>query len=303
MSNNKFEVPADVPAEYREEYIKNYSLATQNCGRLMLFAGDQKIEHLNQDFYGEDIASEDGDPKHLFNIASQGKIGVFASQLGLIAQYGKTAPDVSYMVKLNSKTNLMKKDLQDPRSPLLYPISKVVEFKKNSGLHIVGVGFTLYLGSEFEGEMMVDAARVVYEAHLHGLLATLWVYPRGKSVSNEKDPDVIAGAAGVAACLGADFVKVNAPKKEGVDSAVLLQQAVMAAGKTKVVCAGGSGTDVKSFLTSLYAQIHTGGTAGNATGRNIHQKPLDEAVRFCNAIYAVTVENKTVEEAMNIYQP
>lgn len=303
MSNIKFAVPADVPAEYQEEYIKNYALATHNTGRLMLFAGDQKIEHLNKDFYGDGIAPEDGDPKHLFTIASQAKIGVFASQLGLISQYGKTAPDVSYMVKLNSKTNLVKKDILDPRSPLLYPVSKVVEFKKNSGLHIVGVGFTIYLGSQFEGEMLVDAARVVYEAHLHGLLVALWVYPRGKSVLDEKDPNVIAGAAGVAACLGADFVKVNAPKKEGVDSAVLLQQAAMAAGKTKVVCAGGSGTDVKSFLTTLYAQIHTGGTCGNATGRNIHQKPLKEAVRFCNAIFAVSVENKSVEEAMKIYKP
>lgn len=40
---------------------------------------------------------------------------------------------------------------------------------------------------------------------------------------------------------------------------------------------------------------------GNATGRNIHQKPLDEAVRMCNAIYAITIEDATVEEALMIY--
>ena len=42
----------------------------------------------------------------------------------------------------------------------------------------------------------------------------LWIYPRGKAVTAEKDPDLIAGAAGVALCLGADFVKVNPPKPE-----------------------------------------------------------------------------------------
>ncbi len=294
-------VPADIPESAVKEYIKNYSTMTRDSGRLMLFAGDQKTEHLNKDFYGEGIAVEDGDPVHLFRIASTAKIGVFATHYGLIAQYGKDFLEIPYMVKLNTKTNLVKKDVQDPRSVLLFPVSKVVELKKNSGLNIVGVGYTVYLGSTFEGEMLRDAVQIVYDAHQHGLVATLWVYPRGKSVPDEKDPDVIAGAAGVAACLGADFVKVNAPKKEGQDSAVLLQQAVKAAGKTKVVCAGGSSTDVEKFLEGLYAQIHTGGTSGNATGRNIHQKPLDEAVRFCNAIYAITVENKTVAEALEIY--
>ena len=71
-----------------------------------------------------------------------------------------------------------------------------------------------------------------------------------------------------------------------------------AAGRTKVVCAGGSSTDEKKFLQGLYDQIHTGGASGNATGRNIHQKSLAAAVAMCNAIYAITVEDKTVEEAV-----
>lgn len=303
MKNDTVLVPADVPQKYVNDYVKHYSLATHESGRLMLFAGDQKIEHLNKDFYGEGIAKDDGDPIHLFNIASKSKIGVFATQLGLVAKYGKDFPEIPYLIKLNSKTNLIKKDQQDPRSPLLYPVNgTVMDFKKNSGLNIVGVGFTIYLGSEYEGEMMQDAVRAVHTAHSNGLISVLWIYPRGKAVQDEKDPDLIAGAAGVAACLGSDFVKVNAPKKEGSDSAELLKQAVKAAGRTKLVCAGGSSTDVEKFLTGLHKQIHIGGASGNATGRNIHQKPLNEAIKFCNAIYAITVEDKTVEEAMKIYK-
>ena len=108
----------------------------------------------------------------------------------------------------------------------------------------------------------------------------------------------IAGAAGVAACLGSDFVKVNAPKKDGKTSPELLREAVRAAGRTKLVCAGGSTTTEEKFLSELYDQIHVGGAAGNATGRNIHQKSLDDAVKFCNAIYAITVENKSVSDAI-----
>lgn len=302
MKNNKISIPADVPQEYINEYIKNFSLVTHNSGRIMLFAGDQKIEHLNKDFYGEGIAKEDADPIHLFKIASLAKIGVFATQLGLIAKYGKDFPNVSYLVKLNSKTGLIKTDQKDPLSTSMTSIDAVLRFKKSSGLTICGVGYTIYLGSEYENIMLAEAAKYVFEAHQHGMISVLWIYPRGKAVKDEKDPNIIAGAAGVAATLGADFVKVNPPKKEGFDSAELLKQAVQAAGRTKVICAGGSSTDVELFLKGLYAQIHTGGTSGNATGRNIHQKSLNEAVAFCNAIYAITVENKTVEEAIKIYK-
>ena len=49
-------------------------------------------------------------------------------------------------------------------------------------------------------------------------------------------------------------------------------------------------------------RIHSSGTAGNATGRNIHQRPLEEAVRFCNAISAITLDDVSVAEAIAIYQ-
>ena len=302
MMKNEIKAPVDVPAQMRPTYIENYRNITRDSGRLMLFAGDQKIEHLNEDYYGEGISPDDNDPIHLFNIASKSKIGVFASQLGLIAKYGGDFPEVPYLIKINSKSNCVKTAQRDPQSPTLWPISKVAEFKKNSGLNILGIGFTIYVGSEFEGEMFRDAAAAIYEAHQHGLISVIWCYPRGKAVTNEKDPKVVAGAAGIAACLGADFVKVNAPKQEGMDQNEALKQAVLAAGRTKVVCAGGSSTDVKKFLEGLHNQIHKAGTMGNATGRNIHQKPLAEAVRFTNAIYAVTVEDASVEEAMKIYE-
>lgn len=302
MKNDTVLVPADVPQEYVQEYIKNYSLVTHDSGRLMLFAGDQKIEHLNKDFYGEGISEEDGDPIHLFNIASRGKIGVFATQLGLIAKYGKDFPNIPYLVKFNSKTNLVKTDQKEPLSSSMMAIEGVMRFKKSSGLTICGIGYTIYLGSEYEDIMLHEASKYVFEAHQHGMISVLWIYPRGKAIKDEKDPDLIAGAAGVAACLGSDFVKVNTPKKEGEDSAELLKRVVKAAGRTKLICAGGTSIEVEAFLSGLYKQIHVGGALGNATGRNIHQKPLDEALKFCNAIYAITVENKTVEEAMKIYK-
>jgi len=292
----------DVPKTKRETYLKSYMEITRESEKLMLFAGDQKVEHLNDDFYGEEVPEDDANPEHLFEIASKSKIGVFATQLGLIARYGMDYRNVPYLVKINSKTNLVKTSQADPFSNLWYDVDQVVKFKENSGLKILGVGYTVYLGSEFEAEMLVQAAQVVHNAHQHGMVSVLWLYPRGTAVKDEKDPHLIAGATGVGACLGTDFAKVNYPEKEGVNSAEAFKEAIKAAGRTKVVCAGGSSDEVDDFLKKLHDQIHISGAMGSATGRNIHQKPLGEAIRMCNAIYAVTIEDATVEEALKIYK-
>ncbi|MCU0235917.1 MAG: aldolase [Acidobacteria bacterium] len=294
-------IPADVPNGTLNEYLDNYDEITLGSGRLMLFAGDQKIEHLNDDFYGEGIAADDADPEHLFKIASEAEIGVFATQLGLVSLYGNDYPDIPYLIKLNSKTNLVKTAQQDPVSTQMIDVRQVVEFKKNTGLNILGVGYTVYLGSEYENAMIREAAQAVHWAHHHGLLTVLWIYPRGKAVKDEKAPELIAGATGVAATLGSDFVKVNYPKKEGQKSAEIFKQAIKAAGRTKVVCAGGSSMEPRAFLQQLHDQIFISGAMGNATGRNIHQKPLDEAVRLTNAITAITVYGKPVDEAFQVY--
>ncbi len=301
MKTKDVVVPLDVPKNLRDKYVKNYLTITRESGRLMLFAGDQKVEHLNDDFYGEGIHPDDNEPEHMFRIASKAKIGVFATQLGLIARYGMDYPKVPYLVKLNSKTHLIKTAQSDPFSNELVSVEQVIDFKENSGLNILGVGYTIYLGSEYEPEMLRQAAQIIYEAHQHGLITVLWIYPRGKAIKDEKDPHLIAGATGVAACLGADFVKINYPKKEGCESKEILKEAILAAGRTKVVCAGGGSDDVKVFLSKLYDQIAVSGASGNATGRNIHQKSLPEAIKMCNAIYAITVEGKNVEEALRIY--
>jgi fructose-bisphosphate aldolase/6-deoxy-5-ketofructose 1-phosphate synthase len=297
-----YTAPLDVPQDKRGEFETNLKLATHETGRLMLFAGDQKVEHMNNDFYGEGISKDDADAEHLFRIASRAKIGVFATQMGLVAKYGGDYKDIPYLIKLNSKTNLVKKDQMDPQSFSWYTVEDVVKFKEASGLKILAVGYTVYSGSEFEGQMLHEAAQAVFQAHQHGLFTVLWMYPRGKALADEKDPHLVAGAAGVAGCLGSDFTKVNYPKPKEGNRAEALREAVVAAGRTKLICAGGGSVEVKDFLQTLHDQLHISGTYGNATGRNIHQKSIDEAVRFANAVSALTYDKVSVDDAYAIYK-
>lgn len=306
LSKKEVNIPGNVPKRAINTYIANFLTATKGTGKLMLFAGDQKVEHLNDDFYGKSslgkIPEEDNNPEHLFRIANSAIIGCFASQYGLISHYCSLYPKIPYVVKVNSKTNIIPTKQKDPLSKALVTMDQILELKKSAGINIVGVGYTLYLGSEYESEMLKEASQLVVDAHKNGLLAILWIYPRGKAIKDEKDPHLIAGAAGVAACLGADFVKVSYPKKKGEKSAEILKEAVQAAGRCGVVVAGGSGKDAKDFLQQIYDQIHISGTRGNATGRNIHQRPLAEAVKLCNAISSITFGSRSAESAYRVYK-
>lgn len=294
----KIHIPADVPLTAQATYLNNYKILTKGTEHILIFSGDQKIEHLNEDFFGSSIHPDAQDPEHLFRIASQGTIGAFATQLGLIAHYGKQHPTVPYIIKMNSKTNIVPTSEEDPYSMQLYSVDDVIRFSRESGLSIIGVGYTVYLGSEYEHEMLHEAASLVLEAHHNGLLAILWMYPRGQSVIKERDPHLIAGAAGVATCLGADAAKVNTPLSEPHAYARDLQMIALAAGKTKIICSGGVRQEPVTFLKELATQL-AHGISGCAVGRNIYQHSLADAIKLTNAMSALIydgVDIKTVLE-------
>jgi len=296
-------IPLSVPKNKEREYEKNFQTATNGTGRMMMFAGDQKVEHLNDDFFGKGIPAEVADPEHYFRIASQAKIGVFATQLGLLARYGRDYPKVPYLIKVNSKTNLLSTEYKDPFSNSWLKIEDVVRFKKQTGLNVVGVGYTLYIGSWYESAMFEQAARLINEAHQEGLLTVIWVYMRGRAVKNNEDIHLNAGGAGVALCLGADFIKIICPKDgKGKQKTAEFKEVVKAAGRSGIICVGGSKQGAKAFLQDLHDQIHIAGSRGCAVGRNIYQRPLGEAINMANAISTITLYNYSVKDALDVFE-
>ena len=303
----KYHVPADVPDELIETFIDNMDAATCGTGKMNLFACDQKIEHLNDDFYDGDnsIPLTSNDPEHLFTIGQkcheQGTIGVLAGQLGLISHYARDYPEIPYLVKLNSKSHLVKTKQRDPISQALWDMDDVMSLVHN-GINVVGIGYTIYIGSEYEHEMLSEAAQFIRQAHELGMISVVWMYPRGNAVADEKDPQLISGAAGVAACIGADFAKVNYPAEfESMTRPESLAIASQAAGRTGIICSGGGSLPPKEFLQRLWNQMNTGNCRGAATGRNIHQKGTQDAVKMTAACHAIICESASVDEALKIY--
>lgn len=293
--------PLSVPKNKKAEFLNNMRLLTKGSGNLFLIAGDQKIEHLNSDFYGPKIAKEDRHASHLFNIAANSDGGVLAAHLGLISQYGSEYPKLPYIIKINGKTNLGPNDEKNSSSPL-WTVSEVLNFKRQSGLKIAAVGYTIYLGGKYEAQMLKEAAKMIYEAHQAGLATVIWMYPRGKNIK-EEDVHTIAGGAGVAACLDADFVKIKYPykAKDKKKAALDFKEAIDAASKTRVICVGGSKQPAKSLLAFLNAQLKVSGSSGLAIGRNLHQRPPEEAYNLAKAISAMILKGASLKEAMDIY--
>jgi len=177
-----------------------------------------------------------------------------------------------------------------------------LEFKKNSGLKITGVGYTIYLGGKYETNMLAQAAKIIYEAHQKGLIAILWVYPRGKYIK-EEDIHTIAGGAGVASCLDADFVKVKYPftPEDRVGVAKKFNEVILAAGRTKVICVGGSKRTPKEILEDLDKQMKLSGAGGIAIGRNLHQRSLEEASKLNEAMGAIIFKGASFKDAYAIF--
>jgi len=151
-------IPKDVPTEMHKTYLANLqTLLPKDGSACILFAFDQKMEHPASDFIGTSIDESAADPVHAFTIATASPINAFATHLGLIAHYTEQFPGLTYIAKLNGKTNLFASEHGDPVSRQLWTIDDVLQLKK-SGANIVGIGYTVYLGSAHEAVMLAEAA-------------------------------------------------------------------------------------------------------------------------------------------------
>ncbi len=251
-------------------------------GRGMFLAYDQGLEHGPTDFNDLNV-----DPVYIIDIAKKGKFSGVIFQKGIAEKYRAEIKKsgVPLIVKLNGKTNLVK---GEPVSRAICSVEEAVD------LGAVAVGYTIYIGSEFEEEMLSEAGEIIEEAHSLGLPVVVWVYPRGKFLRNlsredrgqrtggrSKGGELMAYAARVGLEIGADVVKLHST---GVKKDV--EWAVESAGKCKVVVAGGVKKNVDGLIRDVKDAVSVG-CAGVAIGRNVWQakEPLDVAKKLRKVVW------------------
>ena len=246
------------------------------AGKSILLAYDQGLEHgPSADFDDKSV-----DPSRIMEIASKGGFNGVVFQKGVAERFydGK----IPLIVKLNGKTSLPKGE----------PISRQecsVEYAVALGAK--GVGYTIYLGSAFESEMLSEFGKIQEEAHRKGIPAIAWIYPRGAAVQNDTSKEIVAYAARTGLELGADAVKI---KYTGDPES--FSWAVKAASGIRVFMSGGpKAPSDQEFLKQVRGVIDAGAT-GLAVGRNVWQNkdPLGMAERLRRIIF----DGVTVEQAM-----
>ena len=241
-------------------------------GKSVILAYDQGLEHgPSADFDNRNV-----DPAFIVELASRGGFSGLALQKGTAEQYydGK----VPLILKVNGKSSL-------PRGEPLARQNCSVEYAVSLGAK--AIGYTIYLGSGYEPEMLAEFGRIQEQAHERGLAAITWVYPRGAAVQNDTSKEIVAYAARTALELGADAAKI---KYTGETQS--FAWAVRSAGRTKVFMSGGpkAPTD-DAFLAQVRGAIDAGAT-GIAVGRNVwqHADPL----KISELIKKVIFENMQV---------
>jgi len=244
-------------------------------GRAMFLAYDHGFEHGPTDFNEETI-----DPSFVVKLAQD--TGVYTALIfheGLAQTYypiggidiQKTPP---LLVKLNGKTKLHEGE--EPYGPLLCTVEEAIRIGASA------VGYTIYVGSDYEAKMMQEFSQIEDEAHAKGMVVTAWMYPRGKEVEGkENTKDVVAYAARLGLELGADFIKI--PYTGDPES---FKWVVESAGKSKVLVSGGVKRDEKEFLKDVEDFMKVG-TTGIAVGRNVWQSkdPVGMSKKLAGIIY------------------
>lgn len=247
----------------------NLDKITKNS-RALFLAYDHGMEHGPSDFDDRSV-----DPVEILKIADSGFFTGFICQKGIAEKYyDKNKHKVPLIIKLNGKTKLLPQE--DPYSPQICSIEEALD------LRAVAVGYTLYVGSEHEAEMMKELAEIEEEAEEKGIPVIGWMYPRGKAVKGkEKSKEMLAYAARLGLELGLEMIKIPFTTNQET-----LAWVIKAAGKVKVVLAGGSKIEEKEFLESTREAL-TVGVSGLAVGRNVWQ--ADEPLKIAEKINKIVI--------------
>ena len=246
-------------------------------GKSMLLAYDQGFEHgPSKDFNDKNV-----DPSYIMEIAAKGGFNGIVFQKGLAEKYYDGR--VPLIVKTNAKAGIAK---GEPNSMQ----NCSVEYAATS-LGAKAVGYTIYLGSELEGEMFQEFGSLQEKAHEHGIPAIAWVYRRGAAVTNDTSKEIVAYAARVGLELGADAVKI---KYTGDPQS--FSWAVKSAGKALVYMSGGPKAPTEEDFLNQVRGVIQAGAAGLAVGRNVWQN--NDPIKMANYLRQIIFEKRAVESVV-----
>ncbi len=261
-------------------------------GTLLVLPIDQGLEHGPVDFFANPASL---DPQYQYELARDGKFSAIALHIGLAEKYyAEFAGEVPLILKINGKTGIPS-DAQ-AFSGLTGSVEDAVRLGADA------VGYTLYVGSPSQDRDFLQFQQVRAEADRYGMPVIVWAYPRGDAVAKKGGRESLYAvdyAARVALELGADIVKLNypVPSDKDADSPApyptlhlshdaAFRKVVESAGRALVLVSGGEKVDDTDLLTKVRSSLDAGAT-GIIFGRNLWQRPREEALRLTRDLHAI----------------
>lgn len=155
--------------------------------------------------------------------------------------------------------------------------------------NVVGVGVSVFVGSDYETQTITNLAHVVTDAHDYGL-PVLGITAVGKELE-KRDSRFLALASRVVAEMGADIVKTYYCED--------FEQVTSKCPVPIVIAGGPKFETIKEALDITYNAMNQG-AAGVDMGRNIWQS--EQPLAMIKAIEAIVHRNYNVKEAVELYE-
>lgn len=278
-------------------------------GYLSIFPVDQDIEHTAAYSFYKNPAYFN--PETIVKVAYEGGCSAVASTLGVLGLVSKKyAEKLPFIVKLNHNELLTYPTKHD--QVIFASIQQAAE------MGAVGVGATIYFGSEQSTRQIQEVSQLFAAAHDAGLVTILWCYPRNEGFSKdgenyESAVDISSQAIHLGVTIGADIVKQKLPTAQYGFQAVgfskyddamytalttdhpidLVRYQVLNAyaGRIPLINSGGeskgsSQDDMREAIKTAVINKRAGGS-GLIMGRKVFNHPIEQGVALLHAVQDV----------------
>ncbi|WKZ19825.1 MAG: class I fructose-bisphosphate aldolase [Candidatus Jettenia sp. CY-1] len=275
-------------------------------GYLSILPVDQGIEHSAGSAFAPNPLYFD--PENIVKLAIEGGCNSVASTLGVLGAVSrKYAHKIPFILKINHNELLSY--------PNSYDQTLFASVKQAFDMGAVGVGATVYFGSE-ESRRQIEEIRDAFEcAHNLGMFTVLWCYLRNENfkkdgINYEESADLTGQANHLGVTIEADIIKQKQPMNNGGYTALRFdkthplvykqltsdhpidlaryQVANCYMGRIGLINSGGpSGeNDLQQAVKTAVINKKAGGM-GLITGRKAFQKPMKEGVELLHAVQDV----------------
>lgn len=286
-------------------------------GYVSILPVDQGIEHSAGASFAPNPAYFD--PANIVELAIEGGTNAVASTVGVLGAVSRRyAHKIPFIVKLNHNELLTY--------PNTFDQIEFASVRRAYELGAVGVGATIYFGSDQATRQIVEIAQAFEEAHQLGMFTVLWCYLRNGAFKQDGvDYHLSADLTGQANHLGvtieADIIKQKLPENNGGYTVMnrlngsygkthklvyeqlttehpidLCRYQVINCylGRSPLINSGGASsgqTDLAEAVRTAVINKRAGG-AGLISGRKAFQRPMAEGVELLHAIQDVYLNDE-----------